>query len=228
MFIVVISMLVTRTAAVVLQITGMSQDAARFQARSAFTGVGFTTSESESIVNHPVRRQVVKTLMMLGNLGFVTVASTSIITVMGVGSSQSPMLLFGAMLLGLALLWILACSSWVDRMLCRSIAVAIARFTSLGHGNLANLLQLDADHGVSELFVHDGIELCDGPLAGARLREKGIIVLGLKRRSGEYIATPGDEIRVSEGDTLILHGLNSAIADLDRSNDSSRLVSEEE
>ena len=35
--------------------TGTSSELARFQARSAFTGVGFTTSEAESVVLHPVR-----------------------------------------------------------------------------------------------------------------------------------------------------------------------------
>ena len=41
-----VSVLVIRTGAVALRLTGMSEDAARFQARSALTGTGFTTSES--------------------------------------------------------------------------------------------------------------------------------------------------------------------------------------
>ena len=48
-------MLVTRVAARALTLTELSSEAARFQARSAFTGVGFTTSEAEGIVSHPVR-----------------------------------------------------------------------------------------------------------------------------------------------------------------------------
>ena len=54
--VVTLSMVVTRIAAVALVYTGLSHQAARFQARSAFTGVGFTTSEAEHLVNHPVRR----------------------------------------------------------------------------------------------------------------------------------------------------------------------------
>ena len=57
LLIVALSLIVTRTAAVALTYTGLSQQAASFQARSAFTGVGYTTSEAESLVNHPVRRQ---------------------------------------------------------------------------------------------------------------------------------------------------------------------------
>ena len=46
-----------RIATVGLTMTGVSKDLAQFQALSAFTGSGFTTEESEEIVNHPLRRR---------------------------------------------------------------------------------------------------------------------------------------------------------------------------
>ena len=73
------SILVTRIASVALTHTGLSRESAKFQARSAFTGVGFTTSESEKVVNHPVRRRILLLLMLLGNAGIVTAVSTLII-----------------------------------------------------------------------------------------------------------------------------------------------------
>jgi hypothetical protein len=51
-----LSLLVTRIASVALTMTGVSRDLAKFQARSAFTGVGFTTNEAEKVVARPVRR----------------------------------------------------------------------------------------------------------------------------------------------------------------------------
>jgi len=60
-----LSLLITRLATVALTHTGMSTQAARFQARSAFTGTGLTTSEAEQVVRHPVRRRIVMTLMVL-------------------------------------------------------------------------------------------------------------------------------------------------------------------
>ena len=59
LLVVAISLLVTRVATVMLTATGLSREVARFQARSAFTGAGYTTTESESVVNHPVRRRIV-------------------------------------------------------------------------------------------------------------------------------------------------------------------------
>lgn len=74
--IVTISLLVNRIATVALTFTGLSREAARFQSRVAFTGAGYTTSESELVTNHPVRRHIIMILMFLGNVGLVTVIAT--------------------------------------------------------------------------------------------------------------------------------------------------------
>src|ERR1041385_8484169 len=79
LLIVALSVLVIRIATLVLTATGMAPHHARFQARSAFTGAGFTTSESEAVVNHPIRRRVIGNLMLLGNVGLVGVAGTLIV-----------------------------------------------------------------------------------------------------------------------------------------------------
>ena len=79
LLVVAVSLLITRVATVVLVATGMSKPSARFQARSAFTGSGFTTRESENVVDHPTRRRVIMTLMLLGNAGIVASASTLIL-----------------------------------------------------------------------------------------------------------------------------------------------------
>ena len=84
-----VSMIVTRVAALALMFTGMSREAAKFQARSAFTGAGYTTQESEMIVKHPVRRQIVASLMLLGNLGVATVGATVMVSIMSTSNSTA-------------------------------------------------------------------------------------------------------------------------------------------
>src|SRR5204862_7988845 len=80
LIIVLLSVLVTRVATVALSLTGMSRESARFQARSALTGVGFTTTEAEDVVNHPVRRRLVGGLMLLGSAGLVTADASPILS----------------------------------------------------------------------------------------------------------------------------------------------------
>lgn len=50
LIVLLMSLIITRVATVALTLTGMSYSAARFQARSALTGAGFTTNESERVV----------------------------------------------------------------------------------------------------------------------------------------------------------------------------------
>ena len=76
LLVLTISMIVIRVATVALVHTGMRHRAARFQACSAFTGAGFTTSEAESVVNDPWRRRLVAWLMIAGNVGIVSAMSS--------------------------------------------------------------------------------------------------------------------------------------------------------
>ncbi|OEU55154.1 MAG: hypothetical protein BA871_01975 [Desulfuromonadales bacterium C00003096] len=86
LLLIFISALVIRAAAIALMMTGMSEKRARFQALSAFTGTGFTTKEAELVVNNPLRRRIISWVMILGNVGIVTViitATSSLVTSKG-------------------------------------------------------------------------------------------------------------------------------------------------
>ncbi|HUT51477.1 MAG TPA: hypothetical protein VM325_19285 [Alphaproteobacteria bacterium] len=72
------SFIVVRIAAVAMRITGLAENVARFQCVSALTGAGFTTTESEMIVNYPIRRRIIVALMVLGNMGLVSPADVLI------------------------------------------------------------------------------------------------------------------------------------------------------
>jgi hypothetical protein len=64
--IIALSIIVVRIGSIALELTGVSSEIASFQAQSAFSGVGFTTTESETIVTHPVRRRIIKILILWG------------------------------------------------------------------------------------------------------------------------------------------------------------------
>lgn len=85
--VVFLSILITRIATLALMHTGMARGTAKFQAKSAFTGAGFTTAESEMVVSHPVRQKIVMILILLGNAGIVTAISSLILTFVSRGDS---------------------------------------------------------------------------------------------------------------------------------------------
>src|SRR3954451_18399090 len=84
-----ISVIVTRVGASALALTGLSRDVAQFQARSAFLGVGYTTSESEAIVNHPVRRRITSALIIMGNVGIVGAGASLVLSFTRASGAQA-------------------------------------------------------------------------------------------------------------------------------------------
>jgi hypothetical protein len=215
LLVVTLSILVTRIAAVALRHTGLARQTARFQARSAFSGAGFTTSESEQVVNHPVRRRIVLTLMLLGNAGIVTAVSSLILAFVAqddgvLALPYKILLLMG----GLAVLWALASSKWVDRLLSRLVDRALKRFTTLDVSDYEGLLHLAGDYRIAEVQVQPGGWLEDRPLRELRPADEGVLVLGILTADGDWLGTPAGDTRPAAGATLIVYGRTAAIREL--------------
>jgi hypothetical protein len=218
LFVLAVSLLFVRIATVALMLTGLSRPLARFQARSAFTGVGFTTSESERVVGHPVRRRIIMLLMLLGNAGIVTTMSALIVGFVSTadGSGGSPWWRIVLLVGGLVALWMVAYSSWVDRRLSTLIAYALKRYTSIEIRDYANLLHLGGDYGVSELGVTDDDWLAGRTLGQLKLSDEGVAVLGIQREDGEYLGAPRGDALIRDGDLLILYGRAERLRELDQ------------
>lgn len=129
LIVVALSLLVVRVGAVALMMTGLSQEVARFQALSAFSGTGFTTGEAEAIVKHPARRRIVAILIHLGSAGVVTAISTLLLSFIGAGQAAPERLLVLAT--GVLLLIGLARSHTLNRLLTPLIRHILSRYATL-------------------------------------------------------------------------------------------------
>ena len=205
----ILSMTVTRVASVALTLTGLSTDSARFQARSAFTGCGFTTSESEQFVTHPLRRKIVMLLMLLGNAGLVTVAASLIVAFAGPGGSGQWWLQFGLLVPGVVLIGMLAKSRWLDEVMCSLIRWALRKWTELEVRDYASLLHLSGEYRVVEAEVRKEGARAEKPLRELDLAD--LLVLGVHRADGQYLGAPHGDTLIHGGDTLILYGETSLI-----------------
>lgn len=212
--IVLLSLLVNRIASVALTFTGMSKEMARFQARSAFSTCGFTTAESESVVNHPVRRRIIMLLMLMGSVGFVGVVATSLASFSG-QQHYNIGFRIGILMAGLAGLWAVSMSKWVDDKLFRVIKLALERFTQLEVHDFVNLLQLGTVYSVTEMKVEEGDWLVGQRLDELRLNDFGINILGIHRADGQYVGTPTAATYVRRGDRLIVYGSRDNVIALD-------------
>ncbi len=212
--IVTVTLIVNRVGAIALTATGLSSEVAHLQARSALTGVGFTTSESELVVNHPVRRRIVLTLMLIGNAGMVTIIATMVVGFAGSGDGADVLIRIGTLALGLFLILIAARSRTIDRLLSRVISAALRRFTTLEVRDYVALLDLASNYAVVELGVEAGSWVADHRLADLHLPDEGVLALGIRRADGTFLGAPRGHTRILEHDTLILYGYADVLKDL--------------
>ena len=207
------SLLITRSAAVILELTGMSRDSARFQARAAYCGVGYSNRESEGIISHPLRRKIISTLMLLGNAGTATVIATLVFSFRGAEQSVSKVLM---LLIGLCALYVLANSRWVDRKMSRLVQWALKKYTRLDLNDYVALLHLSQGYSVLEVQIQVGDWLGGSDLGTLKLADEGVLVLGIKRTDGQYIGAPTGTTTLQIGDVLTLYGRLEHLEELNR------------
>lgn len=215
--ILTVSILITRVVTTALVLTGMSHETARFQARSAFSGVGYTTREAEAIVNHPVRRRIIMVTMLMGNIGIATVMATVIMSYMSTAQATDHRWLNVVLLVvGLALLWGASTSRRVERVLSRVITKALHRWTRLDIQDYVAVLQLENGYAVSEMKVEPGDWLAGKTLQEAALTNEGVLVLGIRKLDGTYLGAPRGNSRIEVDDLLILYAQIHRLEELDR------------
>lgn len=212
--VMLVSLLITRVATVAFTLTGLSREAARFQARSALSGTGFTTSEAESVVAHPVRRRIVATLMLIGSAGLVTVIATLMLSFTGAGESQALHRIL-ALVGGLTGVWLLARSAWVDRRLSWLIAKILDRWTDLDARDYGALLHLAEQYAVGEILVREEDWLAARTLEELDLRDEGVVVLGLTLADGAWVGSPTFDVRIRPGERVVAYGPVAHLRDLD-------------
>lgn len=216
LIVVAISMLITRLAALALSLTGMSKEAAMFQARSALSGVGFTTREAETVVNHPVRRRIIMMLMLTGSISLPAVVAAlglSLFTTLQAERWWWPLLL---LIFGLLALVAFGNNRRVERHLNRWLAKFLRKWTNLDVRDYVSLLQLQNGFAVTEMLVEPGDWLDRKSLQDAALSREGILVLGIQKTTGAFIGAPRAADEILAGDTLVLYGQIDRLKELDQ------------
>ena len=212
--VVTLGLLVTRVATVALTMTGMTLQHARFQARSAFTGTGFTTSEAEAVVGHPARRRIVMVLMLVSGAGAVSVIGTLVLSFAGVDSTGGGVRRAAVIVVAMIALTWLARSPAVDRALRRIIERMLRRITDLDVRDYAALLHLRGRWRVIQLPVEDGDWIASRPLGGLRLPDEGVAVLGVERDGNSWIGAPSEDLTLRAGDIVVLYGREAMLDDI--------------
>ena len=217
--IITLSALVTKVAAIALMHTGLSTEIAKFQARSAYTGSGYTSQESEKLMNHPVRRKIVYMLMLIGNAGIITTLSSLMLTFLLPNNRSSLVYSLIFIVVALSALWFAIKSKVVDRWLSKMIDRALKKYTNIDVKDYAAILHLSGEYQISELRVRKTSWLAGKTLLELDLKSEGINVLGIQQKEGEYIGAPGGDDVIDAGDVITMYGKAEIFKNIDARDD---------
>ncbi|MFW5701017.1 MAG: potassium transporter TrkA, partial [Cyclobacteriaceae bacterium] len=173
--IVFLSIIITKIGAHALMKTGLAKDASIFQARSAFTGVGYTTREAEKVAENPVRRKIIMSLMLIGNIGVISALASLVLTFIGDElESTDKLIRLGIIAFFILMLLALSKSKWLDKQLIAIIDKALNRFHFLRNIDYVSVLKLQDEYEITVIKVKEDDWLANRKLDELQLAEEGV------------------------------------------------------
>ena len=209
--IAIFSLLAVRVATTALTMTGLSSDTASFQSYSAFFGVGFTTREAELVVNHPVRRRIIRDLILAGNIGLTSSLATLVATMMQSPDSIHPLLIISLVVLGIFAVMYISRLSLVRRTMDYWIQHSLQRAGLVRAMDYELLLRIERGYVVSEYVVEADCAIAGQSLRDSRPWDHGVAVLAIRRNDEVMPGLPSASNIVHCGDVLTLYGEEHAI-----------------
>jgi Trk-type K+ transport system membrane component len=200
-----ISFLIVRIGAVALQMTGMEWSRAKFQALSAFSGTGFTTSETETVVNHPRRRKIVTYLIIAGNAGVVSVIATFVSTLQTKGFVFRPSINLVIITVSLIVLYKIVSQQKIAHSLTQRINKTLRNRLHFGEVLVEELLQQPGGYGLVTVLIGDESKIIDLALSETGFTAQDLMVLSIER-DDEVIRVPKANSKIFAGDRLLCYG----------------------
>lgn len=204
-FIIVVFFFIVRIATVILKLTGLDENTARFQAISAFTGTGFTTREAELILVDALRRKTVIVLMVLGKVGIVSMIAGLFLSFGNDGLANDLWKVI-SLILFMLFLYKLTTFKGFSYTLNRFIEKNIVARKFIKQRILEELFSLPQGYGIAQLTITKDVEEKGLSLREAGFIKRNILVLGIER-DNILMSFPHADDKLLEGDRLLCYGL---------------------
>ena len=198
---------------ILLKLTGLELSKARFQVISILTHTGFTTRESELIVQHPTRRKIASALMIVSYVAQITL----ITLLFNVLTQATKNILSTTIALSVMAAFVIAVtqsrrlSNWFDQITEKLLKKRIQK--SASGSRIEQVLNLSPEFSIYGLLVDTDSFICDKTLSELKLKEHFIQILKIDRGS-EIIDFPQADTRVLAGDRLIVYGKIDALTQM--------------
>jgi len=202
--VIVAATLIVRIGAIMLMMTGLGEQRAIFQALSAFTNTGFTTSEAELITHNPHRRKIAMVLMILGYSSFAMGIAGLFGSFVQTRIIHLPFYLIALVILILLFYWMATRKKWI-KGLDRIIESWLIRREKLQKDELEDLWPFDEEFGIMAVKIHGASSLIGKTPAELKLADRNIDLLTIRRKAA-FIHFPPETETFQEGDAVIICG----------------------
>lgn len=224
---ILISGIFERIGAIALELTGLPEEQAEFQALSAFSGVGFTTKEAEFALGHPQRRKIIAALINFGSAGVITTLVTLGGTLLSSKSifetfardpkhAWMPVNIPTLVLILVLVFFYLATKALkqpaVSRLVKEIIASFLLKTKMVKPLSFHEVLINGNGFGIFQIEVSDANPLAGKTVGEANLGEHEIKLLYVNRMS-ESMNSPSAALRFQTGDIVTLYGPITAVHD---------------
>lgn len=197
----IIIVLVIEISVTLMKLTGLKGTVARFQVISMLTGTGFTTDESKSIIDHPVRRKIGMFLILFGAFSLAVIIS-SISTLL----TDDLRLMELSIIIGILLvLTLLVKVPFLNNRLSNKMKSEMYNHYELWEHPIEEVLFLEDEDVVMEIDIYEDSEFIDVKAFDVISHGADINILFIE--SGEVkIRKELYEYKIKLGDNLFLYG----------------------
>ena len=214
--IVLVYWVITELFTMLFRFTGLPDERARFQVISLLTGCGYTTKESEMMLNTRRRRRLAKNTMLFGYVFNITIVSAFINVFLSLKIDQIGHYYLGMLipLIVVAIIFVFmrvpSVHAWGDRVLEKAVDRMIGRTDSF---NTVQPLDNIGSDAIALVTLHHIPEEYRGvPLSKTGLKaDTGILVM-LVEHPGKKAEAAGADTIFEVGDVLTVFGNYAVIS----------------
>lgn len=219
-FILIIAYLViVEIFTVLFRLTGLREDKARFQAISLMTNSGYTSKESELIMNSSIRKNLATLMMLFGYIFAVSGVSLLVNLFIRAGEAQLNWLTLLYSLLFLLIIIAITRSKWLIRHFDRLIKYLAQKKDDGMFCNNIRILEMIHDKLIAEVLITRlPTEISGKNLEETNFSRTYMLNVLLIKRGNQIIdhVTPKDELK--KGDRVLIYGSKKHIIELFKEN----------
>lgn len=190
----------------VFVMTGLDNKIARFQVISMLTGTGFTTGESELIIDHPVRRKLGAFLILFGAFSLAVIISA----ITNLLSDNFFTEEIGYIAGGLVVLLVILKVPYVQNLFTTKLKRELKEHYELADLPISDVLLLEDGDEVREISISENCTFSGKTFKELTKADDDIMLLFIKR--GDLaIRSKSNHTKLEPGDKLIVYGNNTLI-----------------